>query len=73
MITNNSVIKKINKIRQLDDLVALNHFVDYLIFREQDKKTELGQSLIKGLEDILYGKSYAIKSAQDILKIADEL
>lgn len=73
MITTDNLIKKLKKISRLDDLVALNHYIDYLLFRELDEKTELGQSLIMGLEAILNGKTYAITSSHDILKVADEL
>ena len=73
MITTEKLMKKVNKIKRLDDLVALNHYVDYLLFREQDEKTELGQTLITGLGAILKEKTYTITSSQDILKVADEL
>lgn len=73
MITNENLIKKVNKIRRFDDLVALNHYIDFLLYREQDEKTELGQSLIKGLEAIVNGKTYSINSSQEILKVADEI
>lgn len=66
-------MKKVNKIRRLDDLVALNHYIDFLLYREQDETTELGQSLIRGLEAIVNGTTYSISSSQDILKVADEL
>ena len=73
MITSASIQKKINKLKRLDDLVALNHFVDYLLSREREKKTELGQSIISGLKDIASGKTYSVKSSQDVLKVADEI
>ncbi len=69
MITTENIKNKINEIKRLDDLVALNHYLDYLIFRESDEKTELGQSIINGLEDILNGKTYKIASSQEILKV----
>lgn len=73
MITSESVIKKIDRIKRLDDLVAINHYLDYLLYREQNTHTELGKSLIKGLEEILQGKTYTITSSKDILKVADGL
>lgn len=56
MITTEKFMIKVNKIKRLDDLVALNHYIDYLLFRELDEKTQLGQTLITGLEAILDGK-----------------
>ena len=73
MITSDNIKTKIDKLRRLDDIVALDHYVDYLIFRETDEKTELGQSIISGLKDIANGKTYSISSSQDVLKVADEL
>lgn len=73
MITTENLMKKVEKISRLDDLVALNHYIDFLLYREQDETTELGQSLIKGLEAIVNGKTYLISSSHDILKVADEL
>ena len=73
MITSASIKTKINKLQRLDDLVALNHYVDYLLFREKEKKTEIGQSIISGLKDIAKGKTYSVKSSQDVLKVADEI
>ena len=73
MITTEHLMKKVNKIRRLDDLVALNHYIDFLLYREQDERTELGQSLIRGLEAIVNGTTYSISSSQDILKVADEI
>jgi|GEM_PF-2645911 hypothetical protein len=73
MITTKHIIDKVNKIKRFDDLVALNHYIDYLLFRELDEKTELGQALISGLEAIVNGQTYSISSSQDILKVADEL
>ena len=73
MITAERIKTKINDLKRLDDLVALNHYVDYLLFRETEKKTELGQTIISGLKDIVSGKTYSISSSQDVLKVADEL
>ena len=73
MISTESIIKKLNKIKRIDDLVAINHYLDYLIYREKDKTTELGQSLIKGLDNIVNRKTYSINSSDDILKVADEI
>lgn len=73
MITTENIMKKVKRISRLDNLVALNHYIDYLLYRELDEKTELGQTLITGLEAILNGKTYTITSSQDILKVADEL
>jgi len=73
MITSDNIKTKINKLKRLDDLVALNHYVDYLLFREEEEKTELGQSIISGLKDIVKGKTYSISSSQDVFKVADEL
>jgi hypothetical protein len=73
MITTENLMEKVNKISRLDDLVALNHYIDYLLFRERDEKTELGQALVTGLEAVVNGKTYAISSSQDILKVANEL
>ncbi len=73
MITTDIITKKIHKLKQIDDLVAINHYVDYLLYREQNDKTELGQTLINGLEEILEEKFYSISSSKDILEITDEL
>lgn len=73
MISTESIIEKLYKIKRLDDLVALNHYLDYLLFRESNEKTELGQSIINGLENIIENQTYAITSSKDILKVADEL
>ncbi len=73
MITSDSIKTKINRFTRLDDLVALNHYIDYLLFREKEEKTELGQSIISGLNEIVSGKTYSIKSSQEMLKVADEL
>ncbi len=73
MVTTKHIIEKVNKIKRFDDLVALNHYIDYLLFRELDETTELGQALISGLEAIVNGQTYSITSSQDILKVADEL
>ena len=61
MITVETITKKVKKIEELDDLVALNSYVDYLIYKEQNhQKTELGQAIIRGLEDILAGRTQTI-------------
>ncbi len=73
MVTTKHIIEKVNKIKRFDDLVALNHYIDYLLFRELDETTELGRALISGLEAIVNGQTYSISSSQDILKVADEL
>ena len=73
MINSDTIKIKINKLKRLDDLVALNHYVDYLLFRENEKQTELGQTMISGLKNIVNGKTYSINSSQDVLKVADEL
>ena len=73
MINAENIKIKINKLRRLDDLVALNQYVDYLLFREQETETEFGQAIISGLKDIVNGKTYSIGSSHDVLKVADEL
>jgi len=73
MLTQENIIEKVKQLRRLDDLVALNHYVDYLLLREKNEKTELGQALIKGLENVLAGRTYPITCAQDVLKVADEI
>ena len=74
MITTQTIAEKVTQIRDLDDLVALNSYVDYMIYKEQsNEKTELGQAIIKGLEDVVAGRTYKITCAEDVLKVADEI
>ena len=71
MLTSQLVAEKVTQIRALDDLVALNSYVDYMIYKEQsNQKTELGQAIIKGLEDVLAGRTYKITCAEDVIKMA---
>ena len=74
MITTQIVAKKVAQIRAPEDLVAVNSYVDYMIYKEQsNEKTELGQTIIKGLEDVVAGRTYKITCAEDVLKVADEI
>ena len=74
MITTEVIAEKVKKIKELGDLVALNNYVDYMIYKEQsNQKTELGQAIIRGLEDVLAGRTYKITCAEDVLKVADEV
>lgn len=73
MISTDVIIEKVRGVKRLDDLVALNHYVDYLLFRESSSQTELGQAIINGLENILEDKTYSINSSSDVLRIADEI
>ena len=74
MITVETIAEKVTQIRDLDDLVALDNYVDYMIYKEQsNEKTELGQAIIRGLEDILAGRTHKITCAEDVLKVADEV
>ena len=66
MITAETIAKKVKKIKGLDDVVALNNYVDFLIYKEQNNQTELGQAIIRGLEDVLAGRTYKITCAEDV-------
>jgi len=74
MITPQTIAEKVTQIRDLDDLVTLNSYVDYVIYKQQNnQKTELGQAIIRGLEDVATGKTQKITCAEDVLKVADEI
>ena len=74
MITPQTIAEKVAQIRAPEDLVAVNSYVDYVIYKEQsNEKTELGQTIIKGLEDVVAGRTYKITCAEDVLKVADEI
>ena len=71
MITTQIVAEKVAQIRTPDALVAVNSYVDYMIYKEQsNEKTELGQAIIKGLEDVVAGRTYKITCAEDVLEVA---
>ncbi|MDI6793378.1 MAG: hypothetical protein QME81_11015 [bacterium] len=72
ILITQTISQKVEKIKQIEDIVALNSYVDFLIYKEEHtQSTELGQDIIQGLKEVMEGKTYKITSAEDILKVPD--
>ncbi len=72
MLTTQTILQNVKRIKQIEDIVSLNSYVNFLLYKEgYNQQTELGQDIIQGLKEVVEGKTYKITSAKDVLRVAE--